>query len=479
MFASGVPIHGFDRIEGVSTVDFPFFHTDFFGNRMLIAVIAILHVVVNHALAVGAAPLVTAMEWRAYRVQSEAWDRLAYKILTVCFVITTSVGALTGVGIWFSAALVNPAAIGSLIRVFFVAWLTEWAIFVIEVGLILAYFLTWNNWAKRHKPMHIALGALLSLFSWLTMAIIVAILGFMMHSGQWGADRSFFSAVLNPIYLPQLAFRTPLAMAAAGLFTLFLIPFVTGRDDAVRPAAIRFVSIWTLAWIPLCMAGGWWYWKAIPPWMQQLHPVALTTMDFGDWYRQVVILLGIGCAVVLAVSLWGVAFPRRLPRWCLVMPFVLTVLLLGSYERVREFIRKPYVIQGYMYANGIRVADYPLLQEQGVLQQATYVSHREITEKNRFECGEDVFRICCTRCHTTRGVNGVVQKFEALYGSRPWNPEDVQLTIRTMHVSRPYMPPFPGKESELDALAHYLCRLQGFPIPLKGDQTDGVRMPSG
>ena len=150
-----------------------------------IAVIAIGHVIVNHALAVGAMPLVTALEWRAFRRRDEAWDKLAYKILLVCFVITTSVGALTGVGIWFSAALVNPAAIGSLIRVFFMAWLTEWVIFVAEVCLILAYYLTWNNWGKTHKRLHIGLGAVLSLSSWLTMAIIVAILGPVLIQRFW------------------------------------------------------------------------------------------------------------------------------------------------------------------------------------------------------------------------------------------------------------------------------------------------------
>lgn len=459
-------------------MDFPVFHTDFFGNRMLIAAIAILHVVVNHSLAVGAAPLITALEWRAFRQRSEAWDKLAYKILRVCFIITTSVGALTGVGIWFSAALVNPAAIGSLIRVFFMAWLTEWVVFVIEVCLILAYYLTWNTWGQRHKRLHIALGGLLSLSSWLTMAIIVAILGFMMHSGHWGAERSFFAAVFNPIYLPQLAFRTPLAMAAAGLFTLFLIPFLTAGSDPIRGAAIRLVSAWTLLWVPLCVLGGWWYWGVIPDWMQQLHPVALTTMGFGDWYRQVIVLLGISAAVALGVALWGVCFPGHLPRWCLIAPFLLLIGMLGSYERVREFIRKPYVIHDYLYANGVRVADYPLLQEQGILRHATYVTHREVTEQNRFACGQDVFRLSCTRCHTTRGINGVIQKFENLYGREPWNAEDLKLTIRTMHVSRPYMPPFPGNEAELDALSHYVCGLQAFPVPLPGDQVDGVRMPS-
>lgn len=459
-------------------MDFPIFHTDFFGNRMLIAVIAITHVIVNHSLAVGAMPLVTALEWRGWRKRDEAWDQLAYRVLRVCFIITTSIGALTGVGIWFSAAVVNPAAIGSLIRVFFLAWLTEWVVFVIEVVLILAYYLTWNHWGRRHKGWHIALGGLLSLSSWLTMAIIVAILGFMMHSGHWTREGSLLSAVLNPIYLPQLAFRTPLAMVAAGLFTLFLIPFLTPRGDAIRERAIRWVSIWVLAWLPLCLLGGWWYWGAIPEWMQQLHPVALTTMQFGNWYDRITVFLFGSMAVILVVTAWGACLPRRLPRVSLVIPFLLLAALLGYYERVREFIRKPYVIHEYMYANGIRVADYPLLQEQGVLRYAAYVRHREVTPENRLECGADLFRISCTRCHTTRGVNGVVQKFRNLYGYQAWNVEDVKLTLQNMHVSRPYMPPFPGNEVELDALAHYVCALQEFPATLQGDQAQGVRVPT-
>jgi hypothetical protein len=35
-------------------MDVPVFHLDFVNNRVLIAVIAILHVVINHSMAVGA-----------------------------------------------------------------------------------------------------------------------------------------------------------------------------------------------------------------------------------------------------------------------------------------------------------------------------------------------------------------------------------------------------------------------------------------
>ena len=140
-------------------MDFPVFHLDFMGNRMLVAVIAILHVIINHALAVGFVPLITFMEYRGFIKKktdpeaAHAWDEAARKLMFTGFIITTSVGALTGVGIWFAASLANPASIGSLIRVFYFAWFTEWIIFFLEVVFIMIYFLTWkrSNESFRHK----------------------------------------------------------------------------------------------------------------------------------------------------------------------------------------------------------------------------------------------------------------------------------------------------------------------------------------
>ena len=49
-------------------MDFPLFYLDFIGNRMLIAIVAVVHVLINHPLAVGAYPLAVrpsgAPEWQ-------------------------------------------------------------------------------------------------------------------------------------------------------------------------------------------------------------------------------------------------------------------------------------------------------------------------------------------------------------------------------------------------------------------------------
>ena len=49
-------------------MDFPFFDYDFFGNRFLIAWGAILHVLINHPMAVGGSLLIACLEARGQRL---------------------------------------------------------------------------------------------------------------------------------------------------------------------------------------------------------------------------------------------------------------------------------------------------------------------------------------------------------------------------------------------------------------------------
>jgi mono/diheme cytochrome c family protein len=152
--------------------------------------------------------------------------------------------------------------------------------------------------------------------------------------------------------------------------------------------------------------------------------------------------------------------------------------LLSYFERVREFVRKPDIIAGYMYCNGLRAVDYPLYAEEGLLPQAIYGEVRTITPQNRLACGQEVFRIACTRCHTTTGNNGVVAKLARLYGQQAWQSESIQAYLASMHNSRPFMPPLPGNEEERAALADYLIALRDAGVPLSGAQSVGVMTPS-
>jgi mono/diheme cytochrome c family protein len=459
-------------------MDLPVFHLDFLNNRMLIAVIAILHVVINHAMAVGGIPLVSYLERRGVKSGDEASDQLAYRILTFFFIVTTTIGALTGVGIWLSASLVNPIAIGSLIRVFFWTWFTEWLVFVTEVVLIMAYYLTWKRWTGSRKLAHVRLGGLLAVASWITMALIVSILSFMMDPGSWHSDKTLLSGMFNPLYLPQLAFRTPLAMVMAGAFGMVALLWVTERRSVMRASAVRAISLWTLAWSIPCLLGGAWYARLIPGVMKANLPVALLTQALESWSQTALGILGAASAAIAVVMLWGAAHPRRIWSWVLVVPAILSVGLLGTFERVREFVRKPYAIAGYLYSNGVRKADYPLLQRDGLLAHATYTSVRTITSENEIAAGREVFNLACTRCHTVDGVNGIRDVLATMYGrDRLWQRDAIDSYVASMHSARPFMPPFPGNDRERSALASYLVHLQDHREVIEGAQVVGVNAP--
>lgn len=464
-------------------MDFPIFHLDLTGNRMLIAFIAILHVLINHALAVGFIPVITLLEYLGFKEskhhpeRGKKWDELARKMMFVAFVVTTSVGALTGVGIWFSTSLVMPEAIGSLIRVFYGAWFTEWLVFVLEVVFIMYYFLRWkqSNVSVRAKQRHIRFGAALSVFSWLTMAIIVAILGFMMDPGAWLNKQTFLNGVTNPLYIPQLYFRTPLAMMMGGAFALFLAMIFLKKGAEIREKAIHYLSLWLLIWSPVCAVGAVLYRTVIPKTMLGNLPTAMATKAFIQWYDELLFIILGAVGISLLVALWGFLKPKHLPRAALVLPLISLFIFLGSFERIREFIRKPYIIGGYMYANGLRTADYPMYQKNGVLPYASYVDTPEVTETNKPAAGKNVFMLTCSRCHTVNGINSVIKKFRDLTPpGRPLDIEAIKAYIPKMHKVWYYMPPFPGNAAELDALAHFITDAAKHPRPIHGAQTEGV-----
>jgi hypothetical protein len=415
------------------------------------------------------------MEWLGWKQGSEQIDRLAYKVTMVLFIVTTTIGALTGVGIWFTTAVIAPFGIGSLLRIFFWAWFIEWLVFITEVVLILIYFLTWKQWKEGFmKKVHIGVGIVLSLFSWLTMAIIVAILGFMMDAGSWPLDRSLTSAFFNPLYAPQSLFRTTYALMTAGLCVWFLLFFFTQKGTDLRRKAVRFVSIWTLAWVPPFIVGALWYWNVVPEAMMKNLDVALLTQAFQNWHETLAHIMVAALAAIILTAVIGLTRPRLINGVLLLVPFLLGIWLLGHFERVREFVRKPYVVADYMYSNGVRLADYPVYKRDGVLTHATFVAHKRVTEANLIEAGQDIFRIACARCHTTTGINSTVDKFNNLYGEGRWDPEVMGLFVETMHNTRTYMPPFPGNQRELDALVAYLKDLEQTHAPLSGAQSRGI-----
>jgi hypothetical protein len=61
-----------------------------------------------------------------------------------------------------------------------------------------------------------------------------------------------------------------------------------------------------------------------------------------------------------------------------------------------------------------------------------------------------------------------------MYGDGPWDREAITYYLLAMHTTRPFMPPFPGTETEAAALADYLIELRRSAQPLPGAQDVGA-----
>ncbi|WP_336838009.1 cytochrome c [Sphingobacterium siyangense] len=464
-------------------MDFPMFHLDWLNDRFLIAAVAIIHVMINHGLAVGFIPYITWLEFKGVQrggkeqIADWQWDRLIHNKMKVGFIITTTIGAMTGVGIWFTVALVSPSSIGSLIRVFYWAWFTEWMVFVTEVILISIYYLTWENANKtlRSKLKHVRFGAFLSVASWITMVIIVSILSFMMDPGNWNTHKSLFNGFTNPIYIPQLFFRTPVAMLMGGVFGILLTTLFTQKGSQLREQVVRLGGKWILGWTPLALGGAVYYWHAMPDAMKANMSTAVGSMDFSEYYDILKYFIVGSTSLSILLAVWAILKPKKVNFAVVLIPCLFVFGFLGIFERVREFIRKPYVIGGYMYSNLLREEDYPLYKKDGILQHATYTSVNKVTETNKIEAGKNVFMLTCSRCHTSNGINSIVDVFEKMYGKgKPLDEESMASYIPNMHQGRTFMPPFPGNKKELDALVAYIKELQASGEPLQGAQSEGV-----
>lgn len=461
-------------------MDFPPYFLDHVaGGRLIIGIIASIHVLINHPLAVGAYPLLAYMEWWAHKHRRPDIDELARRITFVVFIVTTTVGAMTGVGIWVSTSLFAPFGIGSLLRVFFFGWFLEWLVFISEVVLIMLWFLTWKKAdTPEKKRKHIRVGMLLAGMSWITMALIVAVLGFMMHPGDWSQTRAFLDAMTAPLYVPQLAFRTAFAFMTGAVFLWFASFFFTKHQPAARAWVVQRLSHVTMTALMATLVAGVWYWAQVPEAMKANSAVALLSQSFSAWHGKFLNLLGWTIGTFAVIALGGMMAPRSVPRWALLVPTFLGIWLLGHFERAREFMRKPWVIADYLYSNGVRKDELAFLQSEGMLKHSTFVKHRVVTPENRVEAGQDVFMIACSRCHSTTGMNGVIEKFTRMYGDGAWNEGAMVSFLGTMHQTSTFMPPFPGNRAEKEALVAYILHLRGTGEPLHGAQTEGIRLPA-
>ena len=79
---------------------------------------------------------------------------------------------------------------------------------------------------------------------------------------------------------------------------------------------------------------------------------------------------------------------------------LLALIATGAGEYSREMLRKPYVIGGWMYSNGVRVPYVSRINQEGYLAHSNWVWNQSASSYSR---GEAIFRGECGSCHTLDG----------------------------------------------------------------------------
>jgi hypothetical protein len=427
-------------------VNYPAWVIDGVDGGLIIAIVSIIHVYIAH-FAVGGGIFLVMTETIARRRKDDAL-LASVKGYTKFFLLLTMVaGGMTGVGIWFTIALVQPAGTSALIHQFVFGWATEWVFFIVEISALLFYHYRWD---KLEAKVHLAIGWIYAAAAWLSLAVIDGILSFMLTPGKWLASGRFWDGLFNPGYLPSLVFRTAVALMIAGLFGL--IAALRSKDLKLRRFLARYASAWILLPMLLLLAGGWWYFSVS-------NAELKGEMFKGFWF-----IRGYWTALlILSIALFagGLALLIRLPG--ALSPAVVGVLIavglgwMGSFEFLREMARKPYVVRGYLYSSSILARDMPKIDSDGWIKNATWV--RKLSKP---DAGEDMLASQCLPCHTVGGrrdlakltasfdIHGMEEQLEAQGGSL-------------------YMPPFAGTAEDREILANYIVRA----VQKKGDADAG------
>jgi mono/diheme cytochrome c family protein len=482
---------------------------------LLIAAVGIVHVFVSH-FAVGGGLFLVLAERKA-RAGSDLALLGFVRALSRGFVLLTLVfGALTGVGIWFTIGLVQPQATSALVTTFVWAWAIEWTFFALEVAAAIVYY---HGWDRLDAERHLQVGWVYFAAALASLVVITGILSFMLTSGRWPLTRQFQDGFFNPGFLPMVALRSAGACGLTGLYVLFAAAFLRDREAKARIArwtATRWIAPAAIA-VPIALA---WFLSvadragvAVAETLgaRDGSPLSLLQAVFSVTVSGQPIVRAAARATLVATALLVVASlllaalrPRRYGRIEASCLMLLGLVSIGGSEWTREGLRKPWVIDRYMFVNGVRVpaargAGVPVpdpfaldaLDVRGVgatspwhLLPAEYRPGDPAFERLpaprkaalEGEQGRMLFAVECAACHTAHGHLGILRLVSGksvaaitavldatarplTVDGRPTSWSDPELRVAGWLGRR--MPPFAGTETEKHALVVYLARVGG------------------
>ena len=440
-------------------MQFPIYEVPYLGNGMTIALDAVLHVIISHGLAIGAITLIVISEYLGFRKLSKDWENFAKNFLKVTIIVITGIGAITGIGIWLITSALSPTGIGSMLRIFFWPWFIEWIVFTLEVVVLLIYYFTWDKWSGEQKKQHIYLGVSYIVLSVSSAFLITGILGFMLTSDGWPWDRSFVSAFFNPGFLPQLFLRTALAFALGALFSMAFLLGTYHVNDFRKVALRLFGKVFIISFFAMIVFA-WWYFAIVPSAFKTHAIVSILTPGFSQQPEVLYSINAIGAFILFLIALLAIKGSVSFSKILIVPGLIFCMGFVIEFERVREFIRGPYLMPGYMYANQVLLNESLFLEKDSMLKNDYWFN--AITDKpDVINQGASLFGRNCSACHTIGGINSIQDAV------KDRSEDGIFVILGHTHEMVPFMPPFSGTEQERQLMSRFLYQLANGKITLK------------
>lgn len=432
-------------------MNYPVWDVPGIGSGLVVAIIAIIHVLISHIAVGGGAFLFVAELWARRQPDAEHIRAWLKRYVTFFLVYTTVFGAITGVGIWFSIQLANPEATSLLIHQFVFAWAIEWVCFLAELTVLYLYYYGWNT-NSRERQVFLA-GAYFAI-AWTSLVIINGILTFMLTPGDWTLENRDISAgFFNPGYFSALGLRTVVMFLLAGL-SAFVVAARIDENEDLKARVVRFAALWVVPAAILAPVFAFLYWRQLPMLPVKLATEGVVGLAGGrlEILSRALVLAGVTVTLLLTGALVFYLNPRAV-HWGPAVALLVTAQLgIAGAEFFREMARKPYVVHRVLFSNSLWVKDLTQFDtiRRPFLSRAKW--HPDPVPATTAQ-GEWIFRLQCASCHTRDGYRSLVQR------TASWTPEFGFKWLATMD-STGVMPPFQGTAEDRAALTAYLLSLR-------------------
>lgn len=431
-------------------MEYPFWFIPGISKSLIMACIAVLHVFVAQ-FAVGGGLYLFWMEKKAHALNSPIlWDWL--KGHTRFFLLLTMVfGGLSGVGIWFTMTVINPAGTSALIHTFLFVWAAEWTFFLVEIIALLALFSTYpflkNGTLKAST--HRMFSLIYAIAAFMSLVLINGVITFMLTPGQSLATANLLDAFFNQSYLPSLVFRTALCCMIAGMFALFTASRLS--DSSLRRMVIKDSSLWICVPFFILICASFWYYAILPVDRQLI--IMRRTADI----RPFVIAYGWILPIVLLVGVIAFGRAQRLRRPMAVLIVCTGLVLAGSFEFIREIARRPWLTPEYMYSNGITPEEGEQAMQMGIDSVSPWMrlAGQQSVENPVLMKGEMIFSQQCSTCHAVDGP-----RLNIIPRLKHFAPHGIPSQLTGQGRRLEYMPPFFGDATDREALSAYLNSLR-------------------